>query len=104
MLLTQTFRPSPLRQVSFLSNFSTERFFSCSSGQVLVTGQCGATERPLPWGSHAHCPLKAWGLGGTQRSIPTLPFLLVCVVWILGKSLDGMMHWQLFTLVVLGWE
>lgn len=73
-------------------------------GPGLVTGQCGAGEPPLPWGSHAHCPLKAWGLGGAQHSIPTLPFLLVCVAWILGKSLDGMMRWQLFSLVVLGWE
>lgn len=65
---------------------SRVRFFSCLSGQVLVTGQCGAGGPQLPWGSHAHCPLTAWGLGGTQHSIPTRPFLLVCVVWILGKS------------------
>ena len=69
------------------------RFFSRLSGQVLVTGQCAAGGPQLPWGRHAHCPLTAWGLGGTQHSIPTRPFLLVCVVWILGKFLGGVMRW-----------
>lgn len=59
---------------------------------------------PAPLGEPRSLSSQSLGTWGNPAQIPTLPFLLVCVVWILGKSLDGMMHWQLFTLVVLGWE